>query len=193
MAVLNEILDFNQNFVETGEYAQFFTNKYPERGLAIVSCMDARMVELLPRALGLKNGDAKLIKNAGALVTHPWGSVMRSLLVAVFELKVTEIMVIAHYDCGMRGLQPDEFLSHADDLGIPADRITTLRNAGIDLNGWLTGFDDVADSVRHSVSLVRRHPLMPETIAVHGLVIHPTTGKLTVVVNGNMECAIGVK
>ena len=96
MSILEEVLDFNQEFVASGEYAQFFSNKYPERQLAILSCMDARMVELLPRALGLKNGDAKLIKNAGAVVTHPWGSVMRSLLVAVLELKVKEIMVVAH-------------------------------------------------------------------------------------------------
>lgn len=190
MSELDNILSFNQEFVESGEYSQFFTNKYPERQLAILSCMDARMVELLPRALGLKNGDAKLIKNAGALVTHPWGSVMRSLLLAVFELKVKEIMVVAHYDCGMRGLNPDTFLSSVRQHDIPEDRITTLRNAGIDLDGWLTGFDNVEESVRHTVGIIRRHPLMPENVAVHGLVIHPTTGKLTVVVNGKQECAI---
>ena len=96
MSILEEILDFNQEFVASGEYAQFFSNKYPERELAILSCMDARMVELLPRALGLKNGDAKLIKNAGAVVTHPWGSVMRSLLVAVlatFAFPTTLVLV----------------------------------------------------------------------------------------------------
>ena len=60
MDTLNEILDYNRNFVESGEYAQFFSNKYPERGLAILSCMDTRLSELLPRALGLRNGDAKL-------------------------------------------------------------------------------------------------------------------------------------
>ena len=109
MSELSEILAYNQHFVETGEYEKYFTNKYPGRELAILSCMDARIIELLPNALGLKNGDAKLIKNAGALVTHPWGSVMRSLLVAVFELKVKEIMVIAHHDCGMRGLHAEEF------------------------------------------------------------------------------------
>ncbi|WP_274571889.1 carbonic anhydrase [Neisseria leonii] len=190
MGVLNEILDYNDKFVAEGRYERFFTNKYPERGLAILSCMDARMVELLPSALGLKNGDAKLIKNAGALVSHPWGSVMRSLLVAVFELKVTEIMVVAHYDCGMRGLNAGSFLAHADAFGIPEDRITTLRNAGIDLDGWLTGFDDVEDSVRHTVSLIRRHPLMPDNVAVHGLVIHPATGKLTLVADGRSECPL---
>lgn len=68
MSELDNILSFNQEFVDSGEYAQFFTSKYPERELAILSCMDARIIELLPRALGLKNGDVKLIKNAGALV-----------------------------------------------------------------------------------------------------------------------------
>ena len=121
---LKEILEFNNNFVESGEYAQFFSGKYPERGLAILSCMDTRLSELLPRALGLKNGDAKLIKNAGAVVSHPWGSVMRSLLVAVYELRVSEIMVIAHHDCGMRGMNPDAFLNKTGEFGIPEDRIT---------------------------------------------------------------------
>ena len=190
MSMMNEILAFNDEFVSSGEYAQFFTNKFPEKQLAILSCMDARILDLLPRALGLKNGDAKLIKNAGAIVSHPWGSVMRSLLVAVFELKVTEIMVIAHHDCGMRGLNSLAMLDKMRDKGISDERIETLRNAGIDLDGCLTGFDNVEDSVRHSVNLVRKHPLMPANIAVHGLVIHPTTGKLTVVVDGHTECAI---
>lgn len=190
MSLLNTILSHNDEFVEQGAYSDFFTNKYPEKQLAILTCMDTRMMQLLPAAMGLKNGDAKLIKNAGALVTHPWGSVMRSLLVAVFELKVREIMVVAHHDCGMRGLNAQAFLQKSHEQGIPDDRITTLRNAGIDLDGWLTGFDNVEDSVRHTVSIIRRHPLMPDSVAVHGLVIHPTTGKLTVVVDGSSECAL---
>ena len=145
------------------------------------------MVKLLPEALGLRNGDVKLIKNAGALVSHPWGSVMRSLLVSVFDLHVQEIIVVAHYDCGMRGLNPQTFIQHAQEQGIPADRIDTLRHAGIDLDKWLTGFSDVEDSVRHTVCTIRKHPLMPKNIAVHGLVIHPTTGKLTVVIDGTDE------
>ena len=191
MSELSEILAYNQHFVETGEYEKYFTNKYPGRELAILSCMDARIIELLPNALGLKNGDAKLIKNAGALVTHPWGSVMRSLLVAVFELKVKEIMVIAHHDCGMRGLHAEEFLRRVHDSNIPDDRIETLRNAGIDLDGWLTGFDNVEDSVRHTVELIRKHPLMPDNIAIHGLVIHPTTGKLNLIVDGSLPASDG--
>lgn len=185
MSELSNILEFNQKFVETGAYETFLTNKYPERKLAVLSCMDTRMVELLPAALGLKNGDAKLIKNAGAVVTHPWGSVMRSLLVSVLELHVEEIMVVAHFDCGMRGLNAQAFLQRAQEHGIPRDRIETLQHAGIDLEDWLKGFDNVEDSVRYTVHVIRHHPLMPKNVAVHGLVIHPSTGKLTVVVDGN--------
>ena len=184
MTLLTEILDHNKDFVDAGEYVQFFSDKFPNRGLAILSCMDARIIELLNQALGLKNGDAKMIKNAGALVTHPWGSVMRSLLVAVFELRCKEIMVVAHYDCGMRGLSSKHVLEKAEASGISATSIETLRNAGIDLDGWLTGFDDVGQSVRHSVDMIRNHPLMPKSVPVHGLVIHPTTGKLDLMVNG---------
>ena len=184
MTLLAEILDHNKEFVDAGEYVQFFSDKFPNRGLAILSCMDARIIELLNEALGLKNGDAKMIKNAGALVTHPWGSVMRSLLVAVFELRCKEIMVVAHYDCGMRGLSSKHVLEKAEASGISATSIETLRNAGIDLDGWLTGFDDVGQSVRHSVEMIRNHPLMPKSVPVHGLVIHPTTGKLDLMVNG---------
>lgn len=187
MSELTHILAYNTQFVEEGKYAEFFTNKYPERKLAILSCMDTRMTKLLPAALGLQNGDAKLIKNAGALVTHPWGSVMRSLLVAVFELKVEEIMVVAHYDCGMRGLNAETFLHKISEHGIPTERIEILENAGINLDNLLQGFDNVEDSVRYTVKQIRRHPLMPTHVAVHGLVIHPTTGKLTLVVDGSRD------
>ncbi len=182
MSELSKILAYNRQFVAEAEYSQYFTNKYPNRHLAVLGCMDARMMELLPQAMGLKNGDAKLIKNAGATVTHLWGSVMRSLLIAVYELDVREIMVVAHHDCGMRGLNAAQLLERAQAAGISAERIELLRNAGIDLDSWLQGFDCVEDSVRHTVGMIRKHPLMPDVVAVHGLVIHPQTGRLEVVV-----------
>ncbi|WP_225747783.1 carbonic anhydrase [Eikenella sp. Marseille-P7795] len=185
MKLLDDILQFNKRFVESGEYIQFFSDKYPEKKLAILSCMDTRIMELLYAAMGLKNGDAKVIRNAGAVVLHPWGSVMRSLLVAVFDLNVEEIMVVAHHDCGMCGFSPKHLLDKARAAGISDESINTLRHAGIDLDGWLTGFDNADDSVRHTVQMIRQHPLMPDYVAVHGMVIHPTTGKLTLVVNGN--------
>ena len=92
----NKILKFNKQFVEERRYEQFITSKYPDRKIAIVSCMDTRLVELLPAALGFKNGDIKIIKNAGGTITNPFDSTMRSLLVAIYELGVEWIMVIGH-------------------------------------------------------------------------------------------------
>ena len=64
--MLDEILEFNKQFVANKGYEKYITNKYPDKKIAILSCMDTRLTELLPAALGIKNGDVKMIKNAGA-------------------------------------------------------------------------------------------------------------------------------
>ena len=86
--MIDEILAYNKKFVEEKKYEQYATSKYPDKKIAILTCMDTRLVELLPAALGLKNGDVKIIKNAGGVVNTPFGSVIRSLLVAIVELGV---------------------------------------------------------------------------------------------------------
>ena len=100
MGNIDNVLAFNREFVASKGYEAHLTDKYPDKKLAVLSCMDTRLSVLLQEALGLKNGDAKIIKNAGALVPSPWDSAMRSLLVAVYELGVNEIMVVAHTNCG---------------------------------------------------------------------------------------------
>lgn len=184
MSIISRILDYNNTFVDQKEYQEFHTTKYPDKKLVILTCMDTRLLELLPKAMGLRNGDAKIIKNAGAVVSHPFGSIMRSILVAIYELKAEEVCVIGHHGCGMVGLQSSSILEAAKKNGVSEDRIDTLSNAGIDLSTWLTGFQCVEESVTNSVHLIKNHPLMPDHIAVHGLVIHPETGKLDLVADG---------
>ena len=67
--MINEILKYNKEFVANKGYEKFVTNKYPDKKIAILSCMDTRLTELLPAALGLKNGDVKMIKNAGGIIS----------------------------------------------------------------------------------------------------------------------------
>ena len=184
MYLLNGMLEHNKAFVENKTYEQFRTPKFPGKKLAIVACMDARLIGLLPNALGLKSGDMKMIKNAGALVVHPWGSVMRSLIVAVYALNVREICIIAHDDCGMSKMDPEQVLQEAQHRGISTRIISTLRAAGVDLDNWLRGFGNVDDSVRSSVELVRTHPLMPKDVPIHGLVMDPVTGEVRLLVDG---------
>ena len=73
--MLEEILAYNKKFVEDKGYEAYITNKYPDKKIAILSCMDTRLTALLPAALGIKNGDVKMIKNAGGVISHPFGSV----------------------------------------------------------------------------------------------------------------------
>ena len=185
MSLLNEILGFNESFVEEKKYEPFITTKYPDKRIVILSCMDTRLVELLPKAMNLRNGDVKIVKSAGAIVNHPFGGIMRSLLVAVYALKADEVYIIGHYDCGMSSVDPDVMLESMINRGIKQETIDIINYSSLDLREWLRGFGDVTTSVLKSVELVRTHPLMPKGVPVHGLIIDPNTGRLDLVRDGN--------
>lgn len=104
--MIDELLSFNRSFVESKGYEKYITDKYPDKKIAIVTCMDTRLTELLPAALGIRNGDVKMIKNAGGTINHPFGSAMRSLLVAIYELGVKEVMIIG-LRCATHGQRTD--------------------------------------------------------------------------------------
>ncbi len=180
--MLDEILQYNKTFVENKGYEKYITNKYPDKQIAIVSCMDTRLTKLLPAALGLKNGDAKIIQNAGGVISHPFGSVIRSLLIAIYELDVKEILVIGHTDCGARYTDSKKMLEKMKEQGITQNSIDMIKYCGIDFDSWLGGFMDLDDSVKKSVELIRNHPLIPETVMVYGLVIDSFTGELNKIV-----------
>lgn len=172
------ICEHNKTFVEREAYKQFETDKYPDKKLAIVSCMDTRLTELLPAALGLKNGDAKIIKNAGGVISHPFGSVMRSLLVAVFELGVDTIMVIGHTNCGAQHMNATDMIDHMLKAGISQDHIELMHYCGVDFENWLAGFGDGVESVQQTVREISHHPLIPNYVEVYGFLIDSTTGEL---------------
>ncbi len=179
MVMIDEILKYNERFVAERRYEEFLTSKYPDKRMAIVTCMDTRLTTLLPAALGLKNGDVKIIKNAGGTVLQPFDSAVRSLLVAVYELGVEEILVIGHSDCGAQHLEPEQMIQCMLDRGISQDHIDMMRYCGIDFNRWLSGFDHLEAAVAESVDMLRHHPLIPADITVRGFIIDSTTGRLT--------------
>jgi carbonic anhydrase len=181
MSILAEILEHNRRFVANGEYKQFETDAFPNKRIVIVTCMDTRLVELLPAAMNLRQGDAKVLKTAGAIVAHPFGGIMRSILVAVYQLGAQEIAVVGHHGCGMTGMNCQTILDAARQRGIDESVIGTLQHAGIDLNRWLEGFSTPIEGVRKSVQTIRSHPLLPKDVLVHGLIISPETGALEVV------------
>lgn len=177
--MITEILKHNEEFVAGKKYQPYITSKYPNKKIAIVTCMDTRLVELLPAALGIKNGDVKMIKNAGGVINDPWDSTVRSLLVAIYELGVTEIMIIGHTECGVQGMNAKEILHLMKKRGITEDTISLVERCGVDLEKWLKGFDETPRAVKDSVELVRNHPLIPSDVKVGGYIMDSTTGHLT--------------
>ncbi|MGN7478444.1 beta-class carbonic anhydrase [Solibacillus silvestris] len=187
MSALQTILEYNEKFVAEKQYEEYATTKYPDKKIVVLSCMDTRLVELLPKAMNLRNGDVKVVKSAGAIVNHPFGGIMRSLLVAVYELKADEVYIIGHYDCGMSAVDPNVMIGHMLERGVTQETLDIINYARVDLKEWLRGFGDIKTSVLKSVDLVRSHPLMPNGVPVHGLVIDPQTGKLDLLTDGNID------
>ena len=178
---LQQMLAFNKEFVENKGYERYKTDTYPNKKMVIFTCMESRLLELLHKALDLENGDVKMVKNAGAIIRKPFDSITKSILVAVYKLKAEEVIVIGHHDCGMSHVDTDALKKSMVDRGISQDRLDTLDYSGIDLDDEFHGFNTVEESVMQSVSIIRNHPLLPNEIKVHGLVIDPETGKVDIV------------
>ncbi len=176
--MIDDILNFNKGFVQKEGYSRYIADKFPQKKIAIVSCMDTRLIELLPAALGIKNGDAKMIKNAGGVISHPFGSVMRSLLIGIYELEIQEILIIGHTDCGARSIDSHKMLDKMRLRGITQQSIDMVSYCGINFETWLGGFRDLDTTIQKSVEFVRKHPLIPTDIKVYGLVIDSVTGEL---------------
>ena len=174
--MIDEMLEYNKRFVANKEYESYQTSKLPNKKLAVLSCMDSRLVRLLPAALDFQNGDIKLIKNAGAIINHPFGSAMRSLLICIYFLEVEEVAVIGHQDCGMRGFDPAVFKQKMENRGIPKERIEMIESLGINLDQWFKGFDNSTESILKTVSIIKSHPLLPADIEVRGFLMHLPTG-----------------
>ena len=157
--VLAANADYSQRFSDAG------TPGRAARGLAVVTCMDSRISPL--EMLGLRPGDAKILRNAGARVTD---DVLRTLVLAVHLLGVTRVMVVAHTDCRMTKVTDDEV--HAEILARGVDtRSLEFRTIG-----------DQAEALRCDVQRVRSSPYLPAGLAVVGCVYDVATGLLDVAV-----------
>lgn len=132
----------------------------PRRRVAILSCMDTR-IDLYPM-LGLRRGDAHIIRNAGGLAT---GDAIRSLSISQRLLGTTEIIVIMHHGCGLRGASEDDFVQQLAADGAFPD--------------WRLGaFDDIEATLRKSLARLRASPELTARDNVRGFVFDPETGSL---------------
>jgi len=159
--------EFDRLLAENERYAESFDRSAltaaPLCGLAIVACMDARLdVETM---LGLRTGEAHVIRNAGGLATE---DVIRSLVVSQQLLGTDEIVVIGHTQCG---------LLNADEDAL-RDRMAAATGESIDMG--FGSFGDLHASIRDSVEILRTHPWL-KRVPVHGLAFDVATGRLKVI------------
>ena len=162
MSTIDDVLKNNR------QYAQSFTlgslSTPPARKLAIVACMDARLtVEAL---LGLKTGDAHIIRNAGGIVTE---DAIRSLIISHHLLGTQEFMIINHTECGMLTFQ---------DAGLKEKLRHETRTSAVAPETF-HAFSDLETNVREQIEKVKSHPWIPASIPVRGFIYDVKTGALT--------------
>lgn len=179
MTLLDSLLAANKQFVRPGAFPPL--PKSPQKQFAIFTCMDTRLVDFLEQAMGIKRGDAKILKNAGNTIVDPNGGMIRSLVVSIFTLGVEEILVIGHLDCGMAGLDAVKLREKMIARGIDPQAIDRLVP---DLSSWIGAFSDPVSNVERVVAIIRNSPLIPKDVPVHGLIFCPNDGHLDVVVQG---------
>ena len=183
MELIEEILAVNKNFVENPpqnyEGEDIHESKLPAKKLAIVTCMDTRLVNFLEPALGLTRGDVKIIKTAGNTINGVFDSTVRSLLVCIYELGVKEIAIIGHHECGMAKTTSDSLIKAMLERGVSADAIRMIHK---DLTEWADEFQHPEENVRDAVAQLKSNPLIPKDIKIHGLIFHPRTGELKLLI-----------
>ena len=165
MSAIDEVLAANEIYSRTHELSELTPR--PKRKLAILTCMDTR---LSIRTLGLKTGDAHIIRNAGGIVTE---DTLRSLVVSHYLLGTEEIMVINHTDCGL-------MYTSEQDL---RTRIQNRTGMAAVSPAFFYTFQNIDENVRHQLQKLRTHPWIPGSVAVRGFVYDVTSGRLREIKN----------
>ena len=159
MSVTDELLSNNEAYAADFDKGDLETP--PAKKVAVVACMDARII--VSRILGLEEGDAHVIRNAGGVVTD---DTIRSLAISQRLLGTDEIVLIHHTGCGMLTFTDDEFRAQIE------------QDTGIKPEWAAESFDDLDGDVRQSIARIKASPFLPRKDRVRGFVYEVETGKL---------------
>ena len=161
MSVIDEVLRNNEDYVKRFNLGHL--PMPPGRQLAVLACMDARLT--VEQALGLKTGDAHVIRNAGGIASV---DAIRSLIISHYLLGTKEWMVINHTDCGMLTFQDQEL----------SERLRRETGKDAVAPSHFHAFSDPEENVRRQLAKVKDHPWTPKGIILRGFVFDVKTGRL---------------
>ena len=159
MSATDDLLRNNEAYAE--RFGAGDLEASPAKRLAVLACMDARVIP--SRILGLEEGDAHIIKNAGGVVTD---DAIRSLAISQHLLGTTEVIVTQHTDCGLLKVTDEELAGLMEEA------------AGERPNWHAHSFTDLEESVRDGLERIRTSPFIPNTDSVRGFVYDVATGRL---------------
>jgi len=159
MSVIDEFLKANKSYVSA--FSKGDLPMPPGRKVAVLACMDARLDPA--RVLGLEEGDAHVIRNAGGVASD---DAIRSLVISQRLLGTKDIVLIHHTDCGMLTFRDDEV----------KDQI--YADTGLRPSFALEAFADESEDVRHSIRRIQASPFIPHRTSVRGFVYDVRTGQL---------------
>ena len=163
MSYFENFLKANQAYVEL--HGELHLPIKPKTKVAIVTCMDSRL-HVAP-ALGLALGDAHILRNAGGRVTE---DMLRSLVISQQQLGTREVVVLHHTDCGAQTFQNKDFQEHLK------------RELGVDVSDQdFLPFQDIDESVREDMRLLKDSPLIPDDVVISGAVYDVDTGRMIVI------------
>jgi carbonic anhydrase len=160
VSATDDLLRRNAAYAE--EFAAGELPSPPSLQLAVVACMDARLD--LHRILGLREGDAHVIRNAGGVVTD---EVIRSLAISQHKLGTREVILIQHTKCGMEALDEEAFAGQLEE-----------HSAGAAREWPIAAFEEVETSVRSSIERLRENPFLLHRDQIRGFVYEVETGRL---------------
>ena len=159
MSASNDFLAANQSYAES--FTKGDKPLPPAKKVAVVACMDARIET--GRALGIEEGDAHVIRNAGGVVTD---DVIRSLAISQRLLGTTEIVLVHHTDCGMLTFNDDDVKAQIEG------------DTGLRPQFALEAFSDLDDDIRQSVRRIKASPFIPHKDNIRGFVYDVESGRL---------------
>jgi carbonic anhydrase len=159
MSVTDELLENNAAYADSFDKGELPLP--PARGVAVVACMDARLD--VHKILGLEEGDAHVIRNAGGVITD---DEIRSLTISQRLLGTREIVLIHHTDCGMLTFSDDDLKAQIHE------------EVGLKPHFSMESFSDLEEDVRQSVARIKASPFVPHKDSVRGFVYEVETGRL---------------
>jgi carbonic anhydrase len=159
MSVTEELLQNNASYAQSFDKGNL--QLPPARGVAVVACMDARLD--VHKILGLQEGDAHVIRNAGGVITD---DEIRSLTISQRLLGTREIILIHHTDCGMLTFSDDELKAQIHE------------DVGLKPHFSMESFSDLEEDVRQSIARIQASPFIPHKQSVRGFIYEVETGRL---------------